>query len=139
MLKTGFVSGLLCFGLLIGLGLIIRTMLTRLNLLLVPRISAVVIFVILIMQVLTVLGYKYDLYIASSAIFFPIIITAWVIERASIIWEENGMSSACKELGNSLIVGIFVYFVISSFPFIVTEKSNTFSVTIAYFAQNCHF
>lgn len=114
LVKTGFVSGLLCFGLLIGLGLIIRTMLTRLNLLLVPRISAVVIFVILIMQVLTVLGYKYDLYIASSAIFFPIIITAWVIERASITWEEDGPKNAIKEIVNSLFVAIFTYAVISN-------------------------
>lgn len=114
LVKTGFISGLLCFGLLIGLGLIVRAMLTRLNLLLVPRISAVVIFVILIMQILTVLGYKYDLYIVSSAVYFPIIITAWVIERASITWEEDGPKNAIKEIVNSLFVAMFTYVIISN-------------------------
>jgi hypothetical protein len=114
LVRTGFVSGLVCFSLIIGLGLLVRTMLTRLNLLLVPRISAVVIFVILIMQTLTVFGYRYDFKIASSAVFFPIIITAWIIERASITWEEEGAKNAAKQIINSVFVAIVTYFVISS-------------------------
>lgn len=114
LIKTGFVPGLVCFGLIIGLGLLIRTMLTRLNLLLVPRISSVVICVILIMQVLTIFGYQYNFSIASSAVFFPIIITAWIIERASITWEEEGAKNAVKQIFNSLFVAIFTYCVISN-------------------------
>lgn len=114
LVKTGFVPGLVCFGLITGLGLLIRTMLTRLNLLLVPRISSVVICVILIMQVLTIFGYQYHFSIASSAVFFPIIITAWIIERASITWEEEGAKNAARQIVNSLFVAIFTYFVISS-------------------------
>lgn len=114
LVKTGFIPGLLCFGLLISIGLIIRTMLTRLNLLLVPRISAVVIFVILIMQMLTILGYQYDFKIAASAVFFPIIITAWIIERASITWEEEGARNATHQIITTSIVAIFTYFVISN-------------------------
>lgn len=114
LVKTGFISGLLCYGLIIGLGLLLRVMLTKLNLLLVPRISAVVVFVILIMQLLTTIGYNMDFRIAESAVFFPIIITAWIIERASITWEEEGIRNAVKQIFNSVIVAIITYAVISS-------------------------
>lgn len=112
LVKTGFWQGLICFAVIVSLGLVIRTMLSKFNLLLVPRISAVVIFVILIMQSLTVMGYKMNWEIALSAVFFPIIIMAWIIERASITWEEDGPINAGKEIFWSLIVAIFTYFVI---------------------------
>ncbi len=114
LVRTGFWPGLICFSLIIALGLLIRTLLTRLNLLLVPRISAVVIFVILIMQMLTIFGYQYSFRIAASAVFFPIIITAWIIERASITWEEEGARNATKQIINTCAVAILTYFVISS-------------------------
>ena len=114
LVKTGFWPGMLCFGLIVGMGLVIRFLMSRFNLLLVPRISAVVIFVILMMQGLTILGYKMELNIAQSAVFFPIIIMAWMIERASITWEEDGPINAGKEIFNSVVVASIVYFVISS-------------------------
>lgn len=114
LVKTGFWPGMLCFALIVVLGLVIRFLMSRFNLLLVPRISAVVIFVILIMQGLTILGYRLNLQIAQSAVFFPIIIMAWIIERASITWEEDGPLNAGKEIFFSILVAIIVYFVISS-------------------------
>jgi len=114
LVRTGFWSGLICFALIILFGLVIRTLLTRLNLLLVPRISAVVIFVILIMQILTIVGYQYNFKIAASAVFFPIIITAWIIERASITWEEEGARNATKQIINTSVVAVLTYFVISN-------------------------
>lgn len=114
LVKTGFWPGLLCFAVIVGIGLLIRAILSKLNLLLVPRISAVVIFVILMMQIFTITGYRFHLDIASSAAFFPIIIMAWIIERASITWEEDGPINAGKEVFNSLLVAIITYFVISN-------------------------
>lgn len=112
LVKTGFAAGLISFTFIIGLGLLIRAILSKLNLLLVPRISAVVIFVILIMQALTILGYQMKIDVASSAVFFPIIIMAWIIERASITWEEDGAMNATKEIVYSVLVAIITYFVI---------------------------
>ena len=66
------------------------------------------------MQAFTILGYKLHFDIASSAAFFPIIIMAWIIERASITWEEDGPANAGKEVFNSLLVAIITYFIISS-------------------------
>lgn len=114
LIKTGFISGILCYSLIISLGLVLRAATTKLNLLLVPRISAVVIFVILIMQMLTIIGYNYDIQIAASAVFFPIIITAWIIERASITWEEEGVMNALKQILNTVIVGLITYVALSS-------------------------
>lgn len=114
LIRTGFWAGLLCYALIIVLGLLIRTMLTRLNLLLVPRISAVVIFVIIIIQVLTILGFRFDLKIALSAVFFPLIITAWIIERACITWEEEGTRNALKQIINTSAVAIIIYLLISN-------------------------
>jgi hypothetical protein len=99
---------------IISLGLLIRAILSKLNLLLVPRISAVVIFVILIMQTLTLFGYRFNIEIALSAVFFPIIIMAWIIERASITWEEDGAKNACHEIFNSLVAAVITYFIISN-------------------------
>ena len=112
LVKTGFWSGLICFSVILGIGLLIRAGLSKLNLLLVPRISAVVIFVILIMQILSVIGYQWKLDVASSALFFPIIIMAWIIERASITWEEDGAANATREIVYSVLVAIVTYFVI---------------------------
>lgn len=114
LIKTGLVPGLICFGLIITIGLIIRAVLSKLNLLLVPRISAVVIFVILIMQGFTIMGYRMHFDIGLSAVFFPIIIMAWIIERASITWEEDGPINAGKEIFWSLVVAVITYFVVNN-------------------------
>ena len=39
---------------------------------------------------------------------------AWIIERASITWEEDGAVNACEEIINSLIAALITYFVINN-------------------------
>ena len=39
---------------------------------------------------------------------------AWIIERASITWEEDGALNAGREIFFSMIVAIATYFVISN-------------------------
>ena len=99
---------------MIVMGLLMRALVAKLNLLLVPRISFVVIFVILMIQFLTIIGYRIDSGLVSSAIFFPIIITAWIIERASITWEEEGARNTVQEILNTLLTAVVTYFVISN-------------------------
>lgn len=114
LVKTGFVPGLVCFSVMIALGLIMRAVVAKLNLLLVPRISFVVIFVILLIQYLTIIGYRFNYPIVGAAIFFPIIITAWIIERASITWEEEGAVNTLKEIFYTFLTAVVTYFVISN-------------------------
>ena len=112
LVKTGLDAGLLCFAIIMGLGLLIRALFSKLNLLLVPRISAVVVCVILIIQYMTEISYRFDSDIGTASTFFPIIIMAWVIERASITWEEEGAFNACREIIYSLIAALATYAII---------------------------
>lgn len=114
LVQTGLISGIISFTIILIIGMLIRGFLSKLNLLLVPRISAVVIFVILIMQFMTIIGHKFNLNIGLSAVFFPIIIMAWIIERASIIWEEDGATNATREIIFSVTTAIITYFVVSN-------------------------
>ena len=133
LVKTGLVSGVVCFSIMIFLGLLMRAVVARLNLLLVPRISFVVIFVILLIQVLTVIGYRADYHIISSAIFFPIIITAWIIERASITWEEEGAKNTIKEIFNTVLTALITYVVVSNeYVRHVMFAFNEFNIVIMF-------
>ncbi len=133
LVKTGLVSGVVCFSIMIFLGLLMRAMVARLNLLLVPRISFVVIFVILLIQVLTIVGYRAEYHIISSAIFFPIIITAWIIERASITWEEDGAKNTIKEILNTVLTALITYFVVSNeYVRHVMFAFNEFNIVILF-------
>ena len=114
LVQTGFFAGLLCFSIIIFIGLLLRALLSKLNLLLVPRISSVVIFVILIIEMMAIIGEQFELSVSSSAVFFPIIITAWIIERASISWEEEGPKNALTEIFYTLLTAILTYAVIAS-------------------------
>ena len=134
--ETGLLSGLFCFSLIVGIGLIIRYFLSKLNLLLVPRISAVVIFVILIIQYFSIIGYQLDWKVASSALFFPIIILAWIIERASIIWEEEGLRHAVKEVFNSVLAAVLIYFIIKNETIRhITFVFNELNMVILFFTM----
>lgn len=113
-IETGLFYGLISFIFLISIGLLIRRLFSKLNLLLVPRISAVVILVIFIMQVLTIISYNMGLKVGLSLIFFPLIITAWIIERSSILMEESGEKEVVKQNITTLIVATITYLVISS-------------------------
>ena len=37
----------------------------------------------------------------------------WIIERASILWEEDGPKSAIKQIIFSMLVAVLTYFVIN--------------------------
>ncbi len=107
--QTQLATGIIGFLLIVGTGLIIRSYLSRLNLLLVARISAVIITVILIISVFTVVAYKIGLTEGLSITFFPMIILSWTIERMSILWEEEGAKEVVLQGGGSLLTAVLVY------------------------------
>ncbi len=107
--QTNLLNGLMGFLLIVSLGLMIRSYLSRLNLLLVSRISAVVMVVIAIILISTVLAFRLGITDALTIAFFPMVIMAWTIERMSILWEEEGGSEVLIQGGGSLIVAIIAY------------------------------
>ena len=107
--ETQLFWGIVLFVLLITLGLSIRFLLERLRLLLVPRLSAVLIVVVLIMMVISLLSDRLDLERGISVALFPMVIIAMTIERMSIVWEERGPIDALRGATGSLIVAVFAY------------------------------
>jgi len=107
--QTKLLTGLIMFIVVVSIGLVIRSYLSRLNLLLVARISAVIIVVIGIMSTLTIVSYKLGLYNVLSITFFPMIILSWTIERMSILWEEEGPKEVLLQGSGSLIVAVLAY------------------------------
>lgn len=113
-LQTSLLSGLGLFITVVGVGLVLRKYLTHLNLLLVPRISAVLVFVILIYVAISVISVKMNFATGLQVTFFPMIIISWTIERMSILWEEEGPADVFKQGGGSLFAASLIYFAMSN-------------------------
>ncbi len=112
--QTELLPGICMFCIIVGAGLQIRSYLSHLNLLFVPRISAVVIVVILLMSCMSVFSFKLGIQHGLGITFFPMIILAWTIERISIIWEEQGHKEALTQGGGSLLVACIAFLVMDN-------------------------
>lgn len=108
-IQTSLIIGLIGFVLIVAFGLLIRGYFSRLNLLLVARISAVIISVIIIISVFAVIAYLLGLSDGLKITFFPMIILSWTIERMSILWEEEGPKEVVIQAGGSLVVALMAY------------------------------
>ena len=113
-LETSLWFGLIGFVSIVGVGLIVRSWLSRLNLLLVARISAVIITVIGLIGFISFFTFKIGLTEGVKITFFPMIILSWTIERMSILWEEEGYKEVLKQGGGSLFVAVVAYLSMSS-------------------------
>ncbi len=89
-IQTELIPGLISFVLIVGTGLFVRSYLSRINLLLVPRISATIIVVIGLTILFTLVSEQMGFQNVHNFAFFPLIIMSWTIERMSILWEEDG-------------------------------------------------
>ena len=108
-LRTDLGPGIILFVIVVSVGLTVRAYLSKLDLLLVPRISAVVVVVIGIMVAFGIFGGKFNLQIMQSVTLFPTIILAWTVERLSVLWEEDGPKEVGIQTLGSLIVAILAY------------------------------
>lgn len=110
-LQTSLGLGLISFISIVAMGLIIRTWLSRLNLLLVSRIATLVVLVVFLVSLLSLVGYQLGFSTGMTITFFPMIIIAWTIERMSILWEEEGPKQVLVQGGGSLLVAVFAYLI----------------------------
>jgi len=113
-LQTKLIPGIILFLVIVGIGLIVRSYLSYLNLLLVARISAGIVIVIGIMASVAILTHKMNVLADTGITFFPMIILAWTIERMSVLWEEEGPKNVFEQGGGSILVAILTYFLLSS-------------------------
>ena len=94
--ETQLFWGVLLFTLLVALGLSIRFLLDRLRLLLVPRLSAVLIVVVILMLIISMVSHRLGMETGLSVALFPMVIIAMTIERMSVLWEERGPGDAMR-------------------------------------------
>ena len=84
-------------------------MLSKFNLLVVPRVAACDVIVTLFMMGVSLLSYKLGAVQGLRVTVFPMIVLAWTIERMSLIWDEEGAFSALYQVSGSLIAAIAAY------------------------------
>ena len=113
-LQTSLLVGLIGFVSIVCIGLIVRSWLSHLNLLLVARISAVIIVVIAIIGAISLITYKIGLTEGIKVTFFPMIILSWTIERMSILWEEEGYKEVLKQGVGALFVAVCAFIAMDS-------------------------
>ena len=107
--ETQLLWGVILFTLLVTLGLSIRFLLERLRLLLVPRLSAVLIIVVILMLMISLVSHRLGMETGLSVALFPMVIIAMTIERMSVVWEERGAVDAMRAGFGSLIVAVAAY------------------------------
>jgi hypothetical protein len=108
-LQTNLIPGISAFVLIVALGLVLRSYLSRLNLLMVARISTLIVLVIFLTSIISVLGHELGFNLGLTITFFPMIIIAWTIERMSILWEEDGSREVLIQGLGSLCVALLSY------------------------------
>ena len=108
-IETSLTTGLVGFLLVVAVGLMIRSYMSHLNLLLVARISAVIITVITIIAIFSVFSFRVGLTEGLKITFFPMVILSWTVERMSILWEEEGWREVAIQGFGSLATAVVAY------------------------------
>lgn len=88
--------GIALFTLITALGLSLRSYLEHLKLQMLPRLSVVLTFVVLVIAAISLFSHKLGLEKALAVSLFPMVILTMTIERLSITWEERGGGHAFK-------------------------------------------
>lgn len=107
--EIGLLKGLAIFLTITAIGIIVRSFLNKVNILLVARIAVVIALVILIIVILSLITNALDLFDFFAVAFLPMIIIAWTIERLSVVIDEDGMKEAVIQLAGSLGSAILVF------------------------------
>lgn len=105
-------TGLFVFGVVLALGLLSRSLLDRLKLLMVPRLSLVLTLVVtIIVFSISVLDY-FHLTPSAQAVLLPMVILTMTIERFYLASEEDSTAFALQLLGGTIVVGLCCYLVL---------------------------
>ena len=113
-IQTDLLNGVAIFLLILIAGIWVRSLFSRLDMLLVARIAAVVVLVVSLMAAISIVSYKLGIEQALTVTFFPMIIIAWTIEHMSILWEDDGPMEVLIQTTGSLVVAILCFFVMTN-------------------------
>lgn len=109
--QLGF--GIVLFTIITTLGLSLRSYLEHLKLQMLPRLSVVLTFVVVLIAVISLFSHKLGLERGLSVALFPMVILTMTIERMSITWEERGGSHAIKVAIGTLLAASLAFLLMS--------------------------
>lgn len=109
--QLGF--GIVLFTIITTLGLSLRSYLEHLKLQMLPRLSVVLTFVVVLIAAISLFSHKLGLERGLSVALFPMVILTMTIERMSITWEERGGSHAMKVAIGTLFAASLAYLLMS--------------------------
>lgn len=112
--ETELLWGIILFTLVTALGLLVRSYLEHLRLLLLPRLGVVLSCVVLIMLAISLISHPLGLERGLSVALFPMVILTMTIERMSIMWEERGAGAAMTASIGSLFAASLAYITMSN-------------------------
>lgn len=114
--ETRPLAGLAVLGIVVAVGILGRRFLSLLRLLVVPRLSLLLTFVIFIVGAMALAAVQWGLEDALSAALLPMVIMTMTIERVGIVIEEEGVRSALRTLAGTVVVAGTGYVVFQSEP-----------------------
>lgn len=109
--QLGF--GIVLFTVITTLGLSLRSYLEHLKLQMLPRLSVVLTFVVVLIAVISLFSHKLGLERGLSVALFPMVILTMTIERLSITWEERGGGHAFKVAIGTLVAATLAHLLMS--------------------------
>lgn len=112
--ETQLAWGLTLFTVIVAIGLMFRFYLEHLMLLLIPRLTAILIIVVMLMLIISMVSNQLGAERVLSIALFPMVILSMTIERMSITWEENGARTALIQGIGSLSVATLGYLVMTN-------------------------
>ncbi|MGB9627591.1 MAG: UUP1 family membrane protein [Thermodesulfobacteriota bacterium] len=118
--NTGLYYGLGIFAGVVLIGYLLRRAIDRLRLLLVPRLSFLITFVILAFTVLALIGSKFGVRGFMAIGLLPFVILSMTIERFFILIEESGALQALRTAAGSAAVAAITYKIIQIDPLQLT-------------------
>jgi len=109
--QLGF--GIVLFTIITALGLSLRSYLEHLKLQMLPRLSVVLTFVVVLIAAISLFSHKLGLERGLSVALFPMVILTMTIERLSITWEERGGGHAMKVAIGTLFAASLAHLIMS--------------------------
>ncbi len=107
--ETGILYGIAFFCSVIGLGLIARAYVTKLHLLMVPRLSVVLSVIVMIIVLMMLITKEQDISLGISVALFPVIIITMFIERMSTVLDEESPKDAFIGFVGTMAVSSVIY------------------------------
>ena len=131
--ETNLLGGIILFSIIVAVGLMFRSYFEKLKLLSVPRLSAVLLVVIILMVSSSVLLEMIQVGSGVRVALLPMVILAMVIERMSVVWQEYGAKESINRGLASLLAAVIAYLVmnISYIQFMVFAYPELLLIVLA--------